>query len=128
MRIIPLCLIGALLSQSSRSRLKQWRRKAIVKRPPPLSNGRQIPTMPIRSLPGSKRVLMRSVERIAHGAQLEEAIRAARGGSSREALAPDDAAGGASIKRSSSVEPFAPTRDFNSPRRDVHDNFEPTAV
>jgi len=28
-------------------------------------------------------------------------------------------------QRSSSVEPFAPTRDFKSPSRDVHDNFEP---
>jgi hypothetical protein len=47
--------------RAPRSRLKQWRRKAIVKRPPPLSNGGQIPTMPIWSLPGSKRALMRSL-------------------------------------------------------------------
>src|SRR5215467_7783027 len=38
------------------------------------------------------------------------------------------APGGASIKRSGSVEPFAPTRDFNSPRRDVDDNLSQFGV
>jgi hypothetical protein len=60
------------------SRLKQWRRKAIVKRPPPLRNGGQIPTMPIWSFTGIEKSAYAFLEGIAHGAQLEEAIRAAR--------------------------------------------------
>ena len=78
MRLNPLCLIGAL-TVAKASRLKQWRRKPIVKRPPPLSNGGQIPTIPIWSFTGIEKSAYAFLEGIAHGAyRLEEAIRAAR--------------------------------------------------
>jgi hypothetical protein len=76
MRLNPLCLIGAL-TVAKASRLKQWRRKPIVKRPPPLSNGGQIPTIPIWSFTRIEKSAYAFLEGMAFGAQLEEAIRAA---------------------------------------------------
>ena len=67
MRLNPLCLIGAL-TVAKASRLKQWRRKPIVKRPPPLSNGGQIPTIPIWSFTGIEKSAYAFLEGIAHGA------------------------------------------------------------